>query len=97
MHQSWSCFDVRMYATLQKTIKSSITVIISLDLKENTKSSRQILCCEKLYFILKRPAGPEVAVVTLPHEVVQRRDLLPRLYQNAPIEAALFTNHNYFS
>ena len=47
--------------------------------------------------ILNRPAGPEVAVVTLPQEVIQRRDLLPRLYQNAPIEAALFTNHNYFS
>ena len=89
-----------MYATLQKTIKSSITVIISLDLKENTKSFCQILCWEKLYivrFIFNGPAGPEVAVVTLPQEVIQRRDLLPRLYQNAPIEAALFTNHNYFS
>ena len=85
---------------MQKTIKSSITVIISSDLKVNTQRFSQILCCEKLYLmriILNRPAGPEVAVVTLPQEVIQRRDLLPRLYQNAPIEAALFTNHNYFS
>ena len=88
------CKDV---ATLQKAIKSSITVITSLGLKENAKSSCQILCCEKLYLILKRPAGSEVAVVKLLQEVIQRRDLLPRLYQNPPIEAALFTNHSYFS
>ena len=56
--------------------------------------------------IFNRPAGPEVAVVTLPQEVIQRQepqeviqrqDLLPRLFQNAPIEAALFTSYNYFS
>ena len=47
--------------------------------------------------ILNRPAGPEVAVVTLRQEVIQRRDLLPMLFKNAPIEAALFTSHNYFS
>ena len=48
-------------------------------------------------FILNRPAGPEVAIVTLPQEVIQRRNLLPRLSQNAPIEASHFTSHNYFS
>ena len=48
-------------------------------------------------FILNRPAVPEVAVVTLPQEVIQRQDLLPRLFQNTPIEAALFTSYNYFS
>ena len=57
-------------------------------------------------FIFNRPAGPEVAVVTLlqeviqrqePQEVIQRQDLLPRLFQNTPIEAALFTSYNYFS
>ena len=38
------------------------------------KSFCQTLCCKKIYlksFILNRPAGPDVAVVTLPQEVIQ--------------------------
>ena len=36
-------------------------------------------------FLLNRPAGLDVAVVTLPLEVIHR--LLPKLFHNAPIEA----------
>ena len=58
---------------MHKKIKSSITVIISLNRKENTKSFCETLCCIKIYFksfILNRPSGPDVAVVTLPQEVI---------------------------
>ena len=56
-------------------MKSSITVIISLNCKWNTKSFCQTLLCKKIYFksfIFNRPAGPDVAVVTLPQEVISR-------------------------
>ena len=49
--------------------------MISLNPTENTKSFCQTLCCKKIYFksfILNRPVGPDVAVVTLPQEVIQR-------------------------
>ena len=55
--------------------KYSFTVIISLNRKENTKSFCQTLCCKKIClksFILNRPVGPDVAVVTLLQEVIHR-------------------------
>ena len=47
MHQSLSCRDIRMETILLNTIKSSTTVIASLNLKENTKSFCRIFWCKK--------------------------------------------------
>ena len=47
-----------------------MTVIISLNRQENNKSFCQTLCCKKIYFksfILNRPVGPDLAVLTLPN------------------------------